>query len=90
MSGNITNFLYLVYINVYTYTYELHRLIDRFAGIAGLVNQLGEIRQWSVSGFRLDNCDYVVRLSNRVHKRHLIAPRFISRLTVTVHFRQKS
>ena len=90
MSGEITIFLYLVYMIVYTYTYELCRLIDRFAGVVGLVSQLGEIRQRSVSGFRLDNCDYVVRFRNRMHKRRLIAPRFISGLTVTVHFMQKS
>ncbi len=90
MSGSFTIFLYSVYIIVYTYTYELYRLIDRFAGLAGLVSQLSEFRQRSVSGFRLDNSDYVVRLGNRVHKRRLIAPRLISRLTVTVHFKQKS
>ena len=37
--------LYLVYIILYTYTYELYRLIDRFAGLAGLVSQLSEFRQ---------------------------------------------
>ncbi len=90
MSGEFTIFLYLVYIIVYTYTYEPYRLFYRFAGLAGLVSQLGEFLQRSVSGFRLDHCDYVVRLRNRMHKRRLIAPRFISRPIVTVHFKQKS